>query len=81
MTDHVKNTCRPGAGSSCCRYLVAGPQGFECAKHTVHKQTLDFRVAQGTMNAQGDNCPGFFPNESIEKLNGNKDGNTEAEGD
>lgn len=30
--DYVKNTCKIGQGSDCCRYLVMG-RGLECANH------------------------------------------------
>ncbi len=69
MTDHVKNTCKIGRGNSCCRYLVGGIHGFECAKKTEHKKTLDFRVALGTIVARGDNCEGYSSKESIKLLN------------
>lgn len=57
---HVETVCLPGK-PACCRYLVMGPAGFECAKHTSFKAMLDSRVAAGTMRAVGDNCKGMVP--------------------
>lgn len=53
---YVKDVCKPGYGSATCRYLVAGGQGFECAKLTSLKSVIDSRVNQ--MHAKGDNCDG-----------------------
>lgn len=77
ISEHVKEVCKIGQGKECCRYLVLGPGGFECAKidkgfvaalngevaPTV-KMLMDQRVAKGTMVARGDNCEGR------EELNG-----------
>lgn len=56
LAEYVKEKCKPGT-SECCRYLVMG-SGWQCAKLTEHKKTLDDRVAAGTMRAVGDNCEG-----------------------
>jgi len=32
LSEHVKNVCKIGQGNDCCRYLVLGAEGFECAK-------------------------------------------------
>lgn len=56
--DYVTGTCKIGQEAECCRYLVTGPHGFECAKLTGMKGTIDLRVAAGTFTAQGDNCDG-----------------------
>ena len=32
MNDHVIKVCKIGQGHECCRYLLAAPAGFECAK-------------------------------------------------
>lgn len=69
MTDYVKNTCKIGLGNTCCRYLVAGPSGFECAKFTSLKSLLDGRVDSNTINAQGDNCEGLTLGDALVKLN------------
>jgi hypothetical protein len=56
----VRDVCKVGQGAACCRYLALGPLaiGWMCAKHTALKDTLDERVAEGTLKAQGDNCAG-----------------------
>ena len=51
----IKEVCKLGQGAECCRYLVCGVKGFECAKFTENKSLLDNRVY--TMTAKGDNCP------------------------
>lgn len=56
--DYVTETCKLGQGAECCRYLVAGSKGFECAKLTMNSTVIDRRVANGTFTAQGDNCDG-----------------------
>jgi hypothetical protein len=66
MNEYIMNTCKLGQGSKCCRYLIAGPNGFECAKqHIGMKNYLDMRVAADDMNAKGDNCIGREPNTLI----------------
>lgn len=55
--NYVMFTCKPGT-TECCRYLVMGGGGFQCAKFTSNKKILDDRVAAGTMRAVGDNCEG-----------------------
>lgn len=54
---HIKSVCKIGQREKCCRYLIMGQDGFECAKETSLKTTIDLRV--NTMNAQGDNCVGY----------------------
>jgi hypothetical protein len=56
--DEVLNVCKMGQGEACCRYLVCGSKGFECAKHGEFMDYLDGRVKAGTMVARGDNCEG-----------------------
>ncbi len=53
----VREVCKLGT-SQCCRYLICGAEGFICAKLTLMKTILDIRVANGEMNAVGDNCEG-----------------------
>lgn len=65
MTEHIKEVCKIGQGHQCCRYLVMGGKGFECAKHTELKMLLDTRVATETITARGDNCEG----KSVAELN------------
>ena len=55
---HAHRVCRIGQGNACCRYLVVGSGGFECAKFSSLRQTLDNRVAAGSITAIGDNCDG-----------------------
>lgn len=58
MNDHVKNICKIGQGADCCRYLMMGGDGFECAKDTELATTLDMRASAGSMTARADNCEG-----------------------
>jgi len=48
MSEHVGKVCRIGQGHECCRYLMMGPKGFECAKVAGIrvKALLDQRVAE-----------------------------------
>ena len=56
--ERLEDTCKFGSGPEVCIYLVAGPDGFSCAKldHTLRK-TIDARASE--MVAQGDNCDGI----------------------
>jgi hypothetical protein len=51
MSEHVGKVCRIGQGHECCRYLMMGTKGFECAKvaEIGVKALLDQRVAEETM--------------------------------
>lgn len=53
---YVNDVCKMGQGADCCRYLVMG-KGWECAKETSMKATIDARVHSYT--AKSDNCKGF----------------------
>jgi hypothetical protein len=55
---YIKDTCKIGQGHDCCRYLIMGSKGFECAKVTILKAHLDERVRQESIVARGDNCEG-----------------------
>jgi len=55
---HAKTVCKIGQGAACCRYLAMGGNGWSCEKGSNLRYHLDARVAQGTMNARGDNCDG-----------------------
>ena len=55
--EHINSVCKIGQKENFCRYLVISPQGFECAKETSLKETLDSRIKN--MNAKGDNCNGY----------------------
>lgn len=69
INNYVKNTCKLGLGNDCCRYLVGGTKGLECAKLTSLKLTIDQRVDSKSFTARGDNCDGLEMEESIKKLN------------
>lgn len=56
--EHLKQVCQPGT-QACCAYLIMGAEGFECAKLTPIKFQIELRLAEGTMHAIGDNCPGY----------------------
>lgn len=56
---YLKTICKIGQGVKCCRYVVAGTEGIECAKKTSLAAVLDARVAADSIVAQGDNCGGF----------------------
>lgn len=67
MNDYVKNTCKIGQGKDCCRFLVMGGDGFECAKLGSLAKML---IARGNrMAAQADNCEGKEIDQSIKDLN------------
>ncbi len=55
---YMKETCKPGT-KECCAYLAVGGAGFECAKDSTLRFNIDLRLAEGTMNATGDNCAGY----------------------
>jgi len=52
-------TCKMGKGNKCCRYLVLGTAGFECAKGSSMAPAIDSRVANGHFLSKGDNCAGY----------------------
>ena len=57
LTTYMREVCKIGQQGECCRYLIGGPNGFECAKlNPGLAVAIDSRVEQ--MNAQGDNCEG-----------------------
>ena len=58
IAPHVIDVCKIGQGNDCCRYLIVGGKGFECAKLTTIKATIDARVAANTFTAKADNCEG-----------------------
>jgi hypothetical protein len=58
MNEHIKDVCKIGQGHNCCRYLMMGAGGFECAKHGTLQALLDSRVEMETIVARGDNCEG-----------------------
>ena len=71
MNKHVKNVCKIGQGADCCKYLVAGGKGFECAKHDPSdKAVIDANWSESNV-AQGDNCDGkdFQDETTINEMN------------
>ena len=58
--DYVKDICKIGQGAACCRYLALSGGVWSCEKSVPQqKMYLDQRVADGSINARGDNCPGL----------------------
>jgi hypothetical protein len=55
--EYVKSTCKPGS-PECCRFLGMNARGWLCLKLTEEANRINQRVAAGTFNATGDNCPG-----------------------
>ena len=55
---YLKEVCKIGQGAECCRYLIAGHKGLECAKLTDLKKTIDLRVEAKMFTAIADNCEG-----------------------
>ena len=68
MDKYVKETCKIGQLHNCCAFLVVGINGFECAKGTSMQNTIELRLAEGTMTATGDNCPGGIKLADKEKM-------------
>lgn len=58
--EHTKTVCKIGAGAETCRYLTMGAHGWSCEKHSSVANTLDRRVRNNEMVAQGDNCEGLY---------------------
>lgn len=54
----ARSVCKIGQGAACCRYLLLGPLGWNCAKGTTLRRHLDEAVAMRRMVARGDNCEG-----------------------
>lgn len=55
-TEQLHKMCKPGQGVKTCRYIVAGADGIECAKHTSLRGTIDNKT---DMTARGNNCIGL----------------------
>lgn len=47
-----------GQGAACCRFLLLGSEGLECAKLSTMRRLLDTKAEAGSMVAVGDNCDG-----------------------
>lgn len=59
LSEYIKLVCKIGQGGACCKYLVAGPKGFECMKVVpADKALIDRNWATTGHVAQGDNCDG-----------------------
>ncbi|NKK88739.1 hypothetical protein GFL80_31825 [Rhizobium leguminosarum bv. viciae] len=58
--DRIEAVCKIGQGAACCRFMVGGARGIECAKHDPELfEQINRRVAFGSFSAQGDNCEGL----------------------
>ena len=62
-TQHVQAVCRAGQGEGQCRYLsqrvnLAGTKNYCWKGSEYERECIDTQVAQGYVEAQGDNCPG-----------------------
>lgn len=55
---YIKTICQIGRGAETCSFLIAGANGFECAKGTGLEQAINERRETKAMNALGDNCSG-----------------------
>jgi len=56
----ANNLCKMGQGKLCCRYLVAGETGLQCAKLVPKAKTkIDALVAEGCFTAISNNCDGI----------------------
>lgn len=65
---YLKEVCKIGQGADCCRYIVAGKGGIECAKLSTMKPAIDSRVEAGMFVAQADNCEGKEEGVDLSKL-------------
>lgn len=58
--EYVQSTCGLGTGPATCSFLLyAAEMEWTCAKGTPLEATLQQRREDGTINAMGDNCPGW----------------------
>jgi hypothetical protein len=58
--EYIKEVCKIGKGSECCRYLTCGVNGFTCSKmNPFLKERIDYNVSNGKMIATSDNCDGI----------------------
>ena len=59
LPEHIQNVCKIGQGAECCKYLLAGQEGFICGKITEGwKAVVDDNWAKNAHVSQGDNCEG-----------------------
>jgi hypothetical protein len=56
--DKLKSVCKLGEQQETCSYLIAGADGFECAKGSSLHREIQQRREAGTIRAMGDNCQG-----------------------
>jgi hypothetical protein len=66
MNSNLKNICKVGQGSDCCKYLLCDREGFQCAKTGGLKDFVDQNWDSEKV-AQGDNCSGLKKEELNEK--------------
>jgi 5-methylcytosine-specific restriction endonuclease McrA len=59
MNKNVTDVCKIGQGAACCKYLLAGAEGFECAKVEPGWKNVVDKAWNETKSAQGDNCDGL----------------------
>jgi hypothetical protein len=60
------DVCKLGHGKEACRYLVIDMKGFACGKLSEPvASAISSRIAEGTLNALGDNCEGLPPEQTI----------------
>ncbi len=66
IEEHVKEICKLGKGSETCAYLMMSSDGWECAKDNPSIEVMILkRLQEGTIRAQGDNCPGWSVEEEF----------------
>lgn len=55
MNEYVMNVCKFGQGAETCKYLLAASEGWQCARLTGDKATIDRIWAEdSTKIAQAD---------------------------
>ena len=57
--EYADEVCKMGQEAACCRYLMAGPDGLECAKSPGNEGFRALLRTREGMTAQGDNCNGY----------------------
>jgi hypothetical protein len=60
---HVQETCKVSQGVKTCRYLMAGSEGFECARISGNASLaweMDDRAEKKTSIARAINCGGRY---------------------
>lgn len=73
---HLVEVCEMGKIENCCRYLVMGSEGFECAKQPSlisTRRALDEKAQRGEMIAMGDNCEGMIGQGEAKEQSANPD--------